>query len=141
MLIDIVAPPSDENILSITQSDNEVLIVFTIISPFSSYLRKVLQAVAKTPPSGENKFIRNIESYLLVVVCLHFPHLSHRFRVIRVKTYRQQQRRPIAEKTFAMNSPTPISYWWFVDIFRLSLTVSELFACRAYSVQQLKVHL
>jgi hypothetical protein len=27
-----------------------------------------------------------------------------------------------------MSSPTPISYWWSVDIFRLSLTVFELFA-------------
>jgi hypothetical protein len=133
MLIDIQAPPSDENI-SITQSDHEILIVFTIISPFSSYLREVLQAVTETLPSRENNFIRKTESNLLiVVVCLHFPHLSHRFRVIRVKTHRQQQRRPLPEKTFSMNSPTPTSYWRSVDIFRLSLTVFELFACIRFS--------
>jgi hypothetical protein len=104
MLIDKQAPPSDENI-SIRQSDPEILIVFrgplfTIISPFSSYLRKVLQAVTETPPSRENNFIRKTESNFLIVVCLHFPHLSHRFRVIRVKTHRQRQRRPLARKYF-----------------------------------------
>jgi hypothetical protein len=99
MLIDIQAPPSDENI-SITQSDHEILIVFTIISPFLSYLREVLQAVTETLPSRENNFIRKTESNLLIVVCLHFPHLSHRFRVIRVKTHRQQQRRPYRRKHF-----------------------------------------
>jgi hypothetical protein len=55
MLIAIQASPSDENI-SIRQSYPEILMVFlgplcTIISPFSSNLRKVLQAVTVTPPS------------------------------------------------------------------------------------------
>jgi hypothetical protein len=48
MLIDKQAPPSDENIY-IRQSDHEILIVFTIISPFSSYLRKVLQNIQERP--------------------------------------------------------------------------------------------
>jgi ureidoglycolate hydrolase len=114
MLIDKQAPPSDENIY-ITQSDHEILIVirghlFTIISPFSSYLRKVLQAVTETPPSGQNNFIPNTESNFLIVVCSHFPNLSYRSRILRVKTHRQQERRPLAEKIFSMNSPTPTSY-------------------------------
>jgi hypothetical protein len=55
MLVDKKAPPSDENI-STTQLDHEILIVsreylFTIILPFSSYLRKVIQAVTETPPA------------------------------------------------------------------------------------------
>jgi hypothetical protein len=137
MLIDIQTPPSDENIF-IRQPDTEILIVlrrqlFTNISPFSSNLRKVLQAIAETPPSGENNFIRKTESNFLIVVCLYFPHSSHRFRVIRVKTHRLQQRRPLAEKIFSMNSPTPTSYWWSVDIFRLSLTVFKLFAYIRFS--------
>jgi hypothetical protein len=53
MLIIIQAPPSDENI-SITQSGHEILIVFTITSPFSSYLRIVLQAVTEMPFNEEN---------------------------------------------------------------------------------------
>jgi hypothetical protein len=93
MLIAIQAPPSDENIY-IRQSDHEILIVFrghlfTNISPFSSYLRKVLQAVIETPPNGENNFIRKTESNFLILVCIHFPHLSYRSRIIRVKTHRQ----------------------------------------------------
>jgi hypothetical protein len=81
MLIDKQAPPSDENIY-IRQSDHEILIVFRGHSvhnylTFSSYLRKVLQAVTETPPSGENNFIRKTESNFLIVVCSHFPHLSY----------------------------------------------------------------
>jgi hypothetical protein len=53
MLIDIQAPPIDEN-SPIRKSDPEILIVFrrhniTNVSPFSSYLRKVLQSVTETP--------------------------------------------------------------------------------------------
>jgi hypothetical protein len=73
MLIDKHAPPSDDNIY-IRQSDHEVLIVFrgqlfAIISPFSKYLRKALQAV--------NNFIRTTGSNFLIVVCSHFSHLSY----------------------------------------------------------------
>jgi hypothetical protein len=68
MLIDVQAPPSDENI-SITQSDHEILIVFrehllTIISPFSSHLHNVLHAVTETPVSEESNFIRKTKSNL-----------------------------------------------------------------------------
>jgi hypothetical protein len=41
-----------------------------------------------------------------------------------MKTYQQQQKHPLAEKALSMNSPTPISHWWPVDIFRLSLLLS-----------------
>jgi glutamate racemase len=104
MLIENQAPPSDENI-SIRQSHREILIVFQehmfrIISPFTSYLRKVLQAVTEKLASGENNFIRKTESNFLIVVCSHFPHLSYRFRILLMKMHRQQQRRPIGENVF-----------------------------------------
>jgi hypothetical protein len=83
-------------------------------------LREVLQAVSETPLSGQNNFIRKTESNFLIVVCLHFPHLSYRSRTLRVKTYRQQERRRLAEKIFSMNSPTPTAYKLLVDTFRLS---------------------
>jgi hypothetical protein len=55
MLIDKQAPPSDGNI---KRSDPAILMVFrgplvTIISPFTSYLHKVLQAVGETPLGEE----------------------------------------------------------------------------------------
>jgi hypothetical protein len=92
MLIDIQAPPSDENI-SIRQPDPGILTVFrrhlsTNISPFPSYLRKGSQVVAETPPSGEDNFIRETESNFIIVVRLHFLYVSHRLRVIREKTHR-----------------------------------------------------
>jgi ureidoglycolate hydrolase len=105
MLIDKQAPPSDENI-SITTSDHEILMVirghlFTIISSFSNNFRKVLQAVTETPPNGQNNFIPNTESNFLIVVCSYFPNLSYRSRIIRVKTHRQKERRPLAKKIFS----------------------------------------
>jgi hypothetical protein len=51
--------------------------LFTTIPPFSSYLRKVQQAVTETPPSGENSFIRKTETNFLVVVCSHFSQWSY----------------------------------------------------------------
>jgi ureidoglycolate hydrolase len=94
MLIDKQAPSSNENDY-IGQSDHEILIVFRghlfkIISPFSSSLREVLQAVTETHPSAENNFIRKTESNFLMVVCSNFPHLSHRSQSLHVKTHRQQ---------------------------------------------------
>jgi hypothetical protein len=99
MLTDIQTPLSDENIF-ISQPHTEIMMVlfrqsFTNISPFCSNLRKVLQAVAETPPSGEVYFIRKTESNFLIVVCLYFLHSCHRFRVIRVKTHQLQLRRPL----------------------------------------------
>jgi hypothetical protein len=57
MLIDKQASPNDESSY-IRQSDREILIVFpghlfTIISPFSKYLRKVLQELQKRPIAEE----------------------------------------------------------------------------------------
>jgi hypothetical protein len=67
-------------------------ILFTIISPFSSYLREVLQTVTETPPSGENIFIRkNPISYQWTP---HFPQVSYRSRITYVKRHRQQHRGP-----------------------------------------------
>lgn len=81
----------------------EILLIFTIISPSSSYLLEVLKAVTKMPTSDENNFICLAESNFLIIVCLHFPHLSQ-FSSYSHENSSAATEAPLAKKAFSMLS-------------------------------------
>jgi hypothetical protein len=55
-------------------------------------------------PSGEKVFIRKPVNDFLSVVLEHVSHNSHRLPVIRRKSIRSLQRRPLAEKIISFKS-------------------------------------
>jgi hypothetical protein len=135
MLIDIQAPPSDENI-SRRKSDHEILYYSVDIYSQISHRFQVncvtFTGSTETPLVEKTIYIRETESNFLIVVCFHFPHLSL-LRVIRVNSIRQLRRRPLALKIFSVVNPTPTSNWWSVDIFAYLLPLFELFAYIQFS--------
>jgi hypothetical protein len=138
MLIDIDAPPNDENI-SIMLPDLENLIEYRWHQSVLKYLTVFKLFVESftgnyiNAARDESIYICKRESNLLIVVCLYFPHLSRRFRAICVKTHWLQQRCPLAQKIFLMVNPTPfllVARWRFY----LIVTSLKLFALNHFSI-------
>jgi hypothetical protein len=78
--------------------------------PFLSYLRLFGSAAKDTPPIGENNLNEYPDPDFLFLVCWHLLPFSHYFRGICVWWIQELRIRPLAEKLFSVNSPTPTSY-------------------------------
>jgi hypothetical protein len=113
MLIDMKTPPNNENIF-IRQPHTKILIVlrrrpFTNISPFSSNLYKVLQAMTEMP-SSRKKFhsqdrIKLLKSSLFIFFAFFSPFSSNSRENASAAT-----EAPLVKKAISVNSPTPTSY-------------------------------